>query len=263
LIPLILIKNGFVVQSRNFQTFQKIGVPLTSVKRYSEFGADEIIILDISRENSHDINRDDLNFSNESSFIDLVRNVSKICFMPMTVGGKIKSLFDIELYLLSGADKVSINTAAILNPEFLKLAVKEFGSQCIVNSVDVKLINNEYCIFIDNGRKKCSYSLNEWLKISEQCGSGEILINSIDNDGTGIGFDSNLINIIVSAVNVPVICCGGAGKFEDFIEVALKTAVDGIAAANFFNYIDQSIYLTKKLLFEKKLNFREPKLIKL
>lgn len=263
LIPLILIKNGFVVQSRNFQTFQKIGVPLTSVKRFTEFGADEIIILDISRENLYDINRDDLNFSNESNFPGLVKNISKTCFMPMTVGGKIKSLYDIELYLLSGADKVSINTAAILNPEFLKLAVREFGSQCIVNSVDVKFLNNEYSVFIDNGRKKCPYSLNEWLKISEQCGSGEILINSIDRDGTGVGFDFNLINITLSAVNMPIICCGGAGKFDDFIEVASKTEVDGIAAANFFNYIDQSIFLTKKFLFEKNLNFREPKLIEL
>jgi imidazole glycerol-phosphate synthase subunit HisF len=260
LIPLILIKNGIVVQSRNFNEFQKIGMPKTSVKRCSEWGSDELILLDISRENKYN-NRDDLNFVKNNNFIDIVLDISKSCFMPITVGGKVRSLQDIENYLISGADKVAINTSAVLNPKLLDLASKRFGSQCIVNSVDVKLINNRYVVCINNGSEITSYELKEWLKISEQNGTGEILINSIDNDGRGNGFDLNLIDLVVSNTNVPVICCGGAGRFEHFLEVAEKTNVDGIAAANFFQHVDQSVFLTKKVLYEKNFNFREPKFL--
>jgi len=263
LIPVILIKNGIVVQSRNFNEFQKVGMPKTSIKRCSEWGSDELILLDISRENKYDINRDDLNFINSNNFLDIVLDVSKSCFMPITVGGKVRSLQDIENYLMSGADKVAINTEAILNPKFLDLASKKFGSQCIVNSVDVKFVNDNYIIFINNGSDITSYKLEEWLKISEQNGVGEILINSIDNDGKGAGFDLNLINLVEKTVNIPIICFGGAGKFEHFVEVAEKTNVDGIAAANFFQHVDQSVFLTKKILYEKSLNFREPKFLKI
>jgi cyclase len=260
LIPLILIKNGIVVQSRNFNEFQKIGMPKTSVKRCSEWGSDELILLDISRENKYN-SRDDLNFVKNNNFIDIVLDISKSCFMPITVGGKVRSLQDIENYLMSGADKVAINTSAVLNPKFLDLASKRFGSQCIVNSVDVKLINDRYVICINNGSEITSYELIEWLKISEQNGTGEILINSIDNDGRGDGFDLNLIDLVESNTNVPIICCGGAGRFEHFLEVAEKTNVDGIAAANFFQHVDQSVFLTKKFLYEKNFNFREPKFL--
>jgi cyclase len=263
LIPVILIKNGVVVQSRNFNEFQKIGMPKTSVKRCSEWGSDELILLDISRENKYNINRDDLNFVNNNSFIDIVLDVSKSCFVPITVGGKIQSLQDIENYLMSGADKVAINTSAVLNPKFLDLASKRFGSQCIVNSVDVKLINNRYIVCINNGSEVSSYELQEWLKISEQNGTGEIFINSIDNDGRGNGFDLKLIDLVESNISIPTVCCGGAGKFEHFLEVAEKTTVDGIAAANFFQHVDQSVFLTKKILYEKNFNFREPKFLKI
>jgi len=261
LIPIILIKNGIVVQSRNFNEFQRIGMPKTSVKRCSEWGSDELILLDISRKNKHDINRDDLNFLNSNNFLEIVLDISKFCFMPITVGGKIKSLQDIENYLMSGADKVAINTTAILNPKFLESASKRFGSQCIVNSIDVKLIDNKYLIYINNGSDIVTYKLQDWLKISEENGSGEILINSINNDGKGNGFDLKLINLVESTVNIPVICSGGAGKFEHFLEVAEKTNVDGLGAANFFQHVDQSVFLTKKFLYEKGLNFREPKFL--
>jgi cyclase len=263
LIPIILLKNGFVVQSRSFKEFQKLGLPSVSVKRCSEWGSDELIFLDISRDDKYDLNRDDLNYVNSNNLLDIIKNISEFCFIPITVGGKIRSLKDIENYLISGADKVAINSFANLNYNFIEEASKKFGSQCIVNSIDVKLIENEYCIFINNGSQKSSYSLIEWLKISELSGSGEILINSIDRDGMGNGFDIDLINLIENNVNLPVICCGGAGKYEDFLEVAVKTSVDGIAAANFFQHKDQSVFITKRMLFNKNLNFREPKFFKI
>jgi cyclase len=263
LIPIILIKNGVVVQSRNFNEFQKIGMPKTSIKRCSEWGSDELILLDITRENKYDINRDDLNFKNNNNFLDIILDISKFCFVPIIVGGKIKTLKDIESFLMSGADKVSINTSAVLDPNLLNLASKRFGSQCIVNSVDVRLINDKYIVCVNNGTNITGYNLQEWLKISEQNGAGEILINSIDNDGKGCGFDLRLVDLVNSTTSIPVICCGGAGKFEHFLEIAEKTNVDGIAAANFFQHIDQSVFLTKRILYENKLNFREPRFLKI
>jgi len=261
IIPIILIKNGYVVQSRNFKEFQKLGLPKTSIKRCSEWGSDELILLDISREVYHDINRDDLNFDNPKFFLDLVSNISKFCFMPVTAGGKIRSLEDIEKYLLAGADKVSINTHGVLNPKFLYEASKKYGSQCIVNSIDVKFNSKKYIVYINNGQVATNYFLEEWLKISQDHGVGEILINSIDNDGKGDGFDINLINLTETLSDVPVICCGGAGNVNHFLDVAKNTKVDGIAAANFFQHIDQSVFFTKKKLYDESLNFREPILL--
>jgi len=263
LIPIILLKDGVIVQSRNFFTFNNLGDPLPSVKRYSEWCSDELIFLDISRGQEAKNNRTDLNFKKRIILSDIIEDISKYCFMPITVGGKINNLEKIEQYLAKGADKVAINSFANLNHNFIESAAKKFGSQCIVNSIDVKKIDEDYKIFICNGSEMSRYSLREWLKISEESGSGEILINSIDRDGIGNGFDIDLINLVDNFVKIPVICSGGAGKYEDFLEVALQTNVDGIAAANFFQYKEHSVFLTKKLLFDKNLNFRKPEFLKI
>jgi cyclase len=258
LIPIILLKDGAIVQSRNFRDFNILGDPLPSVKRFSEWASDELIFLDISRDEEAKINRSDLNFQKRVSLSNVLEDISKFCFMPITVGGKIDNLEKIEEYLAKGADKVAINTFLNSNYKFIENASKKFGSQCIVNSIDVKIIGSEYKIFTQNGSKMLSCNLGDWLKISENSGSGEILINSIDRDGAGDGFDIDLINFVDNCVNIPVICCGGAGSYEDFLEVATKTTVDGIAAANFFQYKEHSVFLTRKLLYEKNLNFRKP-----
>ena len=256
LIPIILLKDGAIVQSRNFKSFNILGDPLPSVKRFSEWASDELIFLDISSDNKAKTNRTDLNFQKRVSLSDVLEDISKFCFMPITVGGRIDSLEKIEEYLAKGADKVAINSFSNLNYKFIEMSSKQFGSQCIVNSIDVKIVDGEYKIFTQNGSKMLPYSLGEWLKISENSGSGEILINSIDRDGAGKGFDIDLINFVDNYVKIPVICCGGAGSYEDFLEVAIKTKVDGIAAANFFQYKEHSVFLTRKLLYEKNLNFR-------
>ena len=263
LIPIILLKDGSIVQSRNFKDFNTLGDPLPSVKRFSEWASDELIFLDISKDEEAKINRTDLNFQKRVSLSDVLDDISKFCFMPITVGGKIDNLEKIEEYLAKGADKVAINTFSNSNYKFIEKSSKKFGSQCIVNSIDVKIIDDEYKIFTHNGTKILSYNLGEWLKISESSGSGEILINSIDRDGAGKGYDIDLINFVDNSVKIPVICCGGAGSYEDFLEVATKTNVDGIAAANFFQYKENSVFLTRKSLYEKNLNFREPVLLKI
>lgn len=260
LIPLILVKNGNVVQSRNFKKFQNIGNPFTSIKRCSEWGSDELIILDISRDPIYD-SREDTKFKKKNSFHEIIDEISKIVFMPLSIGGKIKSLFDIEQLLLKGADKVVINTEAFKNIDFIKIASKEFGSQCIIISIDVKKINNEYFVFIENGQTNTKMKLENYLKIVNNSCAGEVIVNSIDNDGTGVGFDIELINLVENNIDIPQICCGGAGNYDHFIEIARASKVDGIAAANFFQHVDQSVFFTKKKLFENKLNFREPKLV--
>ncbi len=261
LIPVLLLQNGILVQSRNFSEFQNIGNPISGVKRLSEWGSDELIFLDISNEDRHDLKRDDTNFYNKNSIEDIIQEISTFSFMPITVGGNISSLEKIEKLLKKGADKIAINTIANKNINFVKDAAKEFGSQCIVVSVDVKKEKNEYVIYHSRGKEKSDYKFIEFLKLVEGKGAGEILINSIDKDGSGNGFDIDLVKLTQKNTSLPVICCGGAGKFEDFYEVVYNTDVDAVAAANFFQYKDQSVYYTKKYLHEKKLNFREATLI--
>ena len=147
-----------------------------------------------------------------------------------------------KIFLVNGADKISINTEAILNSKFIKQASQEFGSQCIVVSIDVKKIGSDYKIFTENGSQLVNINLKDFFKKIQDFGAGEVLINSIDRDGSGKGFDIDLINEVEDAIEIPQVCCGGAGSYDDFIEVANKSRVDGIAAANFFQYIDQSVF---------------------
>lgn len=256
LIPIVLLKNGYLVQSKFFNEFRKIGTPKTSIERFSTWESDELIFLDITRDNNYNLNREDLNFRNNDNIIDIIKDVSKVSFMPITIGGKIKNIKDVELFLLNGADKVSINSQAQINPKFINEVAKEFGSQCIVNSIDLKIIDNEYKIFYNCGKTISKYSLNEWLKISQDMGSGEFLINSIDRDGSGKGFDINLACKIKNICKIPVIFCGGAGSYQHFFDLLKASDLDAIAAANFFQFSEQSVFLTKRELFKMGFNFR-------
>ena len=261
LIPVLLLQNGILVQSRNFKEFQSLGSPVTNVKRLSEWCSDELIFLDISEKKKYDLKRDDTNFNIQNSIENIINEISKFTFMPITVGGNIFDLKKIEKLLKNGADKVSINTAAHENIKFIKEASSEFGSQCIVVSIDVKKEKDQYIMYHSKGKKRSSYRFLEFLDLIHHHGAGEILINSIDRDGLCKGFDINLIKMTQENSSIPVICMGGAGKYEDFYEVVKKTDVDAVAAANFFQYKDQSVYYTKKFLNDHNLNFRPPNLI--
>ncbi len=263
LIPVVLLKNGWVVQSKSFINHQKLGNPTDSVKRLSEWGSDEIIYLDISRDNEYDIRRDDQNYPNRKNFLEILEDISKVTFMPLTIGGKINSIKDIEYRLSLGADKVTINTAAKKNPKLISEASKEFGSQCIVVSIDAKKMNDKYMVTTDNGTSISNLECSDWAKEAEECGAGEIFLNSIDRDGMQTGYDVNLINSVKKKLVIPLIACGGASDEEDFCKLVKETDVDGIAAANFFHYRDQSVYYAKKYLYKNGFNFREPTLIKI
>lgn len=261
LIPVLLLKNGFLVQSKLFKRYQNLGNPVTSVKRLSDWAADELIYLDITRDSLYDMHRHDLGHPNRDNIIDIISDAANECYMPVTIGGGIRNLKDIALRLANGADKVSINTRAFEEPFFIKKASKEFGSQCIVVSIDVKNTDAEYEVFVNGGQNPISLNPVDWAKRVEEYGAGEILLNSIDRDGSGTGYDIELLTSICAAVSIPVIACGGVGEWAHFAEALEKTNVDAVAAANIFQYTDQSVYLAKKYLFEQGYNVRCPDLM--
>lgn len=264
LIPVLLLKNGWLVQSKGFSKYQNLGNPVQAVKRLSEWASDELVYLDISSDETYDMRRDDQGYENRQSFLEIIEDVSKVTFMPITVGGKIRTLKDIEARLAVGADKVSINTMALRDPNFIKEAAHQFGSQCIVVSIDAKLTEDgEHWVFSDGGARKTQYKPDEWAKIVEDHGAGEILLNSIDRDGAGTGYDIELLNKVVDNVKIPVIACGGVREWEHFAEAFEKTKVDAVAAANIFHYIDQSVFLAKRHLYQNNFSVRKPDLIKI
>ena len=256
-IPVILLKNGRIVQSKNFNRHQVLGTPTVIVGRLTNWFADELIFLDISRHKTYDLNRNDLNFNNPNDIISILKDVSKKCFMPLNIGGGIKNINDIESRLSAGADKVTINSQALKNKKFIEEAVKIFGSQCIVASLDSKKIsNNKWVTFVECGREEFGDTLQN-AKILEQLGVGEILINSIDQDGKGAGMDNDLNLLIVETLNIPVVCMGGVGKWSDFAECIDVCNPSGVAAANIFQYSENSVYKAHKFLFENKYNVRK------
>ena len=200
IIPCLDVKNGRVVKGINFIDLQDAGDPVEQAKIYSDSGADEICFLDITASNE-----------NRETIFDVVKRTSKNCFVPLTVGGGIKSLDDINKLLTSGADKVSINTAAVNNHNLIKESSKRFGSQCIVVAIDAKQKNNKWEIFTHGGRNETGIDALEFSKKMEDCGAGELLVTSMDRDGTQKGYDIELISQIEKSVNIPIIASGGVG----------------------------------------------------
>ncbi len=264
LIPVLLLKNGWLVQSKQFNRYQNLGNPVAAVKRLSEWGSDELIYLDISKEMIYDTRRDDLAHPNRQSFKEIISDVAKVTFMPMTVGGNVKSIQDIEDYLLCGADKVAINSQTFIDPGLVSDAAKNFGSQCIVGSVDVKRCEDGfYRVYNHKKGVMTDWAPDSWVKRLQDLGVGEILLNSVDRDGMSCGYDIELINLVSNSVSIPVIACGGVGEWEHFVDGLTKTSADAIAAANIFHFKDQSVFLAKKYLISRGINVRNSDLIKL
>lgn len=264
IIPVLFLKNGWLVQSKSFINFKNLGNPTTSVKRLSEWGSDEVIYIDITKdEDKYSMNRSDINSPDRENPLQILEDVSEFTTMPITFGGRIKTIDDISARLKLGSDKVSINTIAFDNKKFIENAAKIFGSQCIVVSIDVKKIDDEYIVFVEGGKRSTRLNVEEWSLEVEKRGAGEILINSIDRDGSKLGFDITLIKKVVDKVSVPVIALGGAGDWSDFGEVFEKTGADAVAAGNIFHHYDQSVYLARKWLYENGYNVRKPITLKI
>ncbi|WP_185868654.1 imidazole glycerol phosphate synthase subunit HisF [Blattabacterium cuenoti] len=225
IIPCLDIKNGRTVKGVNFQHLQDAGDPIELVRWYTQQGADELVFLDITATNEQ-----------RKTLISLVKEISRYINIPFTVGGGIKKEEDVELLLLAGADKISINTEAFYNPNLLEKIAKRFGSQCIVLSIDTKYKNHEWWVYLNGGRISTNKKSLDWAKEAYNRGIGEILLTSMNHDGTKNGFAIDITKNISEQLSIPVIASGGAGKYEDFLNIFKKGKADAALAASIFHY---------------------------
>jgi cyclase len=245
IIPCLDVKDGRTVKGTNFVNLRDAGDAVELAKIYSEQGADELVFLDITATNEK---RKTLN--------QLVKKVAREINIPFTVGGGINSVEDIEILLASGADKVSINTSAVKNPKILEEVAKNFGSQCIVLAIDAKFIENEWFVFLNGGRIATELKAIKWAKTGVESGAGEILLTSMEADGTKQGFEIELTRKVSQSVNVPVIASGGAGNMEHFVEVFANGKSDAALAASVFHFREIQIPQLKKYLKERNVPVR-------
>ncbi len=245
IIPCLDVKDGRVVKGINFLNLKDAGDPVEQAQYYSENGADEICFLDISA-----------SIENRGTMIDIVKKAAERVFIPLTVGGGITSVEDIRNLLNAGADKVSINTAAILNEKLIKEASKKFGSQCIVGAVDAKINQGGWTIYSHGGTVKTGINAIKWMKKLEKLGAGEILLTSMDKDGTKNGFDLELLKKASKELSIPIIASGGVGKLKHFKEGAVFGRANALLAASVFHFGEVSIKEVKDYLMEAGISVR-------
>lgn len=261
LIPCLLLKNGLIVRSEQFKYHQFIGDPITQLSRYNQWLVDEVIYLDISRTEEYDARRQDTKIATQDkhTIAEIITVISKSSFMPLTFGGRIRTLQDIRLRLECGADKVTINSRAIESPDFIQESAKTFGSQCIVVSIDVKRQEGgRYEVYARGGTQATGRDPVEWAKEAEKQGAGEILLNSIDRDGMANGYDLELIRSVSESVGIPVIACGGVGKFQDFVDGIRLGKASAVSAANIFHFTELSYKNAKKYMHSAGMDVRIP-----
>jgi cyclase len=245
-IPCLDVKNGRVVKGINFVDLKDAGDPVEQASIYDKGGADEICFLDITASNE-----------DRNIIIDVVNKTAEKCFVPLTVGGGVRTLDNIRDLLLAGADKVSINTAAIKNISFVKEASKKFGTQCMVVAVDAKKVSDKkWEIFTHGGREKTGIDAVEFSKKAEANGAGEILLTSMDKDGTKTGYDIDLLNIVTKSIGIPVIASGGAGNLEHLHDAIKRGGASAVLAASIFHYGEYTIKETKEYLKSKNVPIR-------
>ena len=225
IIPCLDVNNGRVVKGINFVDLVDAGDPVEQAMIYDAAGADELCFLDITA--SHE---------NRSTIVEVVAKTAEKCFMPLTVGGGVRTVEDVRTLLIAGADKVSINTAAIKNPQLINDAASKFGSQCIVVAIDAKRVNKGYRIFTHGGRKETGISAIEWAKNAEASGAGEILLTSMDRDGTKMGFDLELTRSVSDAVSIPLIASGGVATLDHLAEGVTEGHASAVLAASIFHF---------------------------
>ncbi len=245
IIPCLDVKNGRVVKGINFVDLKDAGDPVEQAKIYSDGGADEICFLDITASNE-----------NRDTIYNVVKKTSKKCFVPLTVGGGVRSIEDINKLLNCGADKVSINTAAVQNPKIVMESSLKFGSQCIVVAIDAKKEGNSWKIFTHGGRNKTDIDAIKFAKQMEEYSAGELLVTSMDRDGTQKGYDIDLMLKISSIVNIPVIASGGVGNLDHLAEGITKGKANAVLAASIFHYGKYSIKQAKEYLDSKGIAVR-------
>ena len=246
IIPCLDVKDGRVVKGVNFQGLSDVSSPVELGKYYSDHGADELVFYDITA-----------SAEGRALFTDILKEVAKTIFIPLTVGGGINTLEDFDRVLKCGADKVSVNSGAIKNPNLITEAAKRYGDQCVVLSADVKRVDGRFMVFAKGGRENTGMEAIAWIKKCVALGAGEVVVNSIDTDGVKQGFDLEMLEAVCDAVSVPVIASGGAGKIEDFVKLFhTLPKVDAGLAASIFHFGEVDIQELKTHLAQEQIVVR-------
>ena len=245
IIPCLDVKDGRVVKGANFVGLKDVNDPVELAKYYNNSMADELVFYDITA-----------SYENRNLFVQTLERVAKEIFIPLTVGGGINKIEDFDRVLKSGADKVSVNSGAVKNPNLIREAAEKYGTQCVVLSVDIKKVGQKYCVFVKGGRENTNIDAIEWVIKGEKNGAGELVINSIDTDGIKNGFDIDLLKEIADNVSIPIIASGGAGKMEHFKEVFEVKGVDAGLAASIFHFKEIDIKDLKEYLKNNNIKAR-------
>lgn len=246
IIPCLDVKNGRVVKGTNFKNLNDVSSPVELAKYYSECGADELVFYDITA-----------SYEGRQLFTDILKEVASQIFIPLTVGGGINTVEDFDRVLKCGADKVSVNSGAIKNPDLISQAARLYGNQCVVLSADIKRVDGQFRIFAKGGREDTGIEAIGWIKKCVEMGAGEVVVNSIDTDGVKKGFDIEMLKAVREAVNVPVIASGGAGSAEDFVTLFKEIPdMDAGLAASIFHFSEVLIPDLKKMMKENGINVR-------
>lgn len=246
IIPCLDVRNGRVVKGTNFQNLNDVSSPVELGEFYSSCGADELVFYDITA-----------SAEGRQLFTDILKEVASKIFIPLTVGGGINTVEDFDRVLKCGADKVSVNSGAIKNPDLISQAARLYGNQCVVISCDIKRVDGVFHVFAKGGREDTGMEAISWIKRCVDMGAGEVVVNSIDTDGVKKGFDIEMLKAVCEAVNVPVIASGGAGSAEDFITLFREIPdIDAGLAASIFHFGEVQISDLKKLLKENNINVR-------
>ena len=245
IIPCLDVKEGKVVKGVNFVGLKEVGDPVELAQKYYEQGADELVFLDINA-----------SYENRDTMLDVVEKVSKVIFIPFTVGGGIRTIEDIKETLRAGADKVSLNSIIVKNPDLINEASKIYGSQCIVAAIDAKKHGDKWNVYINGGRVDTGKDVIEWIKEVQERGAGEILLTSMDADGTKDGYDIELLKAANSVCKVPLIASGGCGSLDDFVRVFKEDVADAALAASLFHYGTLNVKQVKETLKENGIDVR-------
>ena len=246
IIPCLDVRDGKVVKGINFVGIKEVGDPVECAMEYNKQGADEIVFLDITATNEK-----------RKTMDDVVERTAKNVFVPLTVGGGIRGVEDFRSLLLAGADKISVNSAAVKDPQIIERAASKFGSQCVVIAVDAKQRPDMgYTVYLNGGREDTGIDLIDWIRKAESLGAGELLLTSMDADGTKAGFDKDMLNAVLREIKIPVIASGGCGRLEDFSDVFKNTNVDAALAASVFHYGQLTVGEVKKHLKDNGIAVR-------
>ena len=257
LIAVLYLREGWIVRSEKFSVHQVIGNPVPHVERMVQWDVDELIVLDISQgEASYNIGRDDYRHRGAQDLLEFIHRISAECRIPLTFGGRIRSFEDAQQRIVCGADKVTLNTALADRPDLLTEVAHAFGSQAAVASIDYRLIDGSPHVFVDCGKRDVRVEMTTWARRAEDQGAGEILLNSIDRDGSARGYDTETIQRMVEAVTIPVIACGGAGHMRHFDACLKETEVSAVAAGNIFHFTENAYPRSKKYLAAQRQDIR-------